>query len=117
MSGQDHFTLPTELLGQIAEPSLDFLPELIPLLLNTARPTEGKLHLAVAPDQRSADRPAQVNGYQLKTVKTGIVPIIFGLPPVGRWFLAIGLLHKGMHRERALMLTLAQMYVQAVSTR
>ena len=50
MNGQDHFTLPTELLGQIAEPSLDFLPELIPLLLNTARPTEGKLHLAVAPE-------------------------------------------------------------------
>ena len=109
MNGQDHFTLPTELLGQIAEPGLDFLPGLIPLLLNTTRPTEGKLHLAVAPDQRSADRPAQVNGYQLKTVKTGIVPIIFGLPPVA--------LHKGMRRERALMLTLAQMYVQAVSTR
>jgi hypothetical protein len=29
MTYQDHFTLPTELLEQVAEQGLDFLPELI----------------------------------------------------------------------------------------
>ena len=35
MAYQDHFTCPTELLELSAEPSLDFLPELIPILVNT----------------------------------------------------------------------------------
>jgi len=36
MTYQDHFTLPTELLEQIASEGLDFLPELIEVLINTA---------------------------------------------------------------------------------
>ncbi len=36
MTYQDHFTLPTELLEQVAEQGLDFLPELIRIVVNTA---------------------------------------------------------------------------------
>ena len=68
---------------------LDFLPELIPILLNIARSTEDKPTLVMAPDQRSAGRRVQANGYQPKTVNSGIDPITFDLPPVrGRSFLS-----------------------------
>ena len=40
MTYQDHFTLPTELLEQVAEQGLDFLPELIRIVINTAMQVE-----------------------------------------------------------------------------
>ena len=46
-------------------------------------PTEGKLYMEVPPDQRSADRLAQANGYQPKTVKIDIALITFDLLSVG----------------------------------
>ena len=46
-------------------------------------PTEGKLYMGVPPDQRSADRLAQANGYQPKTVKIDIALITFDLLSVG----------------------------------
>jgi len=42
-------------------------------------PTEGELYMGVSPDQRLADRRAQANGYQLKTVKIDIALITFDL--------------------------------------
>ena len=46
-------------------------------------PTEGELYMEVSPDQRSADRLAQANGYQPKTVKIDIALITFDLLSVG----------------------------------
>ena len=46
-------------------------------------PTEGELYMGVPPDQQSADRLAQANGYQPKTVKIDIAHIIFDLLSVG----------------------------------
>ena len=74
--------------------------------------------MGVPPDQRSADRLAQANGYQPKTVKIDIALITFDLLSVGEGrFQPQVVLEKGWRREPALRLTLAQMYVQAVSTR
>ena len=42
-------------------------------------PTEGELYMGVSPDQLLADRRAQANGYQLKTVKIDIALITFDL--------------------------------------
>jgi flagellar biosynthesis protein FliQ len=36
MTYQNGFTLPTELLEQVAEQGLDFIPELIRIVINTA---------------------------------------------------------------------------------
>jgi len=47
MTYQDDFTLPTELLEQVAEQGLDFLPELIRILINTAMQVERQKHLGV----------------------------------------------------------------------
>jgi len=108
MTYQDHFTLPAELLEQVAEQGLDFLPELIRVVVNTAMEAEREEHLGVEPYERSTRRRGHANGFKPKTVTTRMAPITFDVPQA---------LEKGLRSERALMLALAEMYVQGVSTR
>lgn len=117
MTYQDDFTLPTELLEQVAEQGLDFLPELIRIVINTAMQIERQKHLGVGPYERSAERLGHANGFKPKTVSTRIAPITFDIPQVREGGFYPQALEKGLRSERALMLALAEMYVQGVSTR
>jgi putative transposase len=117
MTYQDDFTLPTELLEQVAEQGLDFLPELIRIVINTAMQMERQKHLGVGPYERSAERQGHSNGFKPKTVSTRIAPITFDIPQVREGGFYPQALEKGLRSERALMLALAEMYVQGVSTR
>jgi len=47
MTYPSDFTLPTELLEQISEQGLEYLPELIRILVNTAMQAERQKHLGV----------------------------------------------------------------------
>ncbi len=47
MTYQDHCTLPAELLEQISQQGLDFLPELIRVIVNTAMQIERQKYLGV----------------------------------------------------------------------
>lgn len=117
MTYQDHFTLPIELLEQVAEQGLDFLPELIRIVINTAMQMERQRHLGVSPYERSTNRQGHANGFKPKTVSTRIAPITFEIPQVREGGFYPQTLEKGLRSERALMLALAEMYVQGVSTR
>jgi transposase-like protein len=117
MTYQDHFTLPTELLEQIASEGLDFLPELIEVLINTAMQAERSKHLKANLYERTDQRKGYANGYKPKTVKTRIGDITFDVPQVRDGSFYPGALEKGLRSERALTMTLAEMYVQGVSTR
>jgi transposase-like protein len=117
MTYQDHFTLPTELFEQVAEQGLDFLPELIRVVINTAMQIERQKYLGVGPYERSAERQGHSNGFKPKTVSTRIAPITFDIPQVREGGFYPQALEKGLRSERALMLALAEMYVQGVSTR
>jgi len=117
MTYQDHFTLPSELLEQVAEQGLDFLPELIRIVVNNAMQAEREEHLGVGPYERSIKRRGHSNGFKPKTVTTRIAPITFDVPQVREGGFYPRALEKGLRSERALMLALAEMYVQGVSTR
>jgi len=117
MTYQDDFTLPTELLEQVAEQGLDFLPELVRIVINTAMQVERQKHLGVGPYERSAERQGHSNGFKPKTINTRIAPITFDIPQVREGGFYPQALEKGLRSERALMLALAEMYVQGVSTR
>jgi putative transposase len=117
MTYQDHFTLPTELLEQVAEQGLDFLPELIRIVINKAMQVERQKYLGVGPYERSVKRQGHANGFKPKTVSTRIAPITFNIPQVREAGFYPHALEKGLRSERALMLALAEMYVQGVSTR
>jgi putative transposase len=117
MTYQGDFTLPTELLEQIAAHGLDHLPELIRVVVNAAMQAERQQYLGAAPYQRTPERQDQANGFKPKTVKTRLGEITFSIPQVRQGDFYPDALEKGLRSERALTLTLAEMYIQGVSTR
>jgi putative transposase len=117
MTYQSDFTLPSEILEHIAEQGFDFLPELIRIVINAAMQAERQQYLQVAPYQHSPDRRGHANGYKPKTIKSRMGEIKLDIPQVREGGFYPGALEKGQRSERALTLTLAEMYVQGVSTR
>ena len=110
-------TLPTEYLGQLTEQGLDSLPEMIRVMVNEAMRIERENYLGAKPYERSEDRQGHANGYKPKTVRTRVGEVTFEIPQVREGGFYPHALEKGMRSERALLLTLAEMYVQGVSTR
>jgi len=117
MTYQTDFTVPPELLEQIASQGLDFIPELVRILVNAAMRAERENYLGAEPYQRTNERQGHANGYKPKTVQTRMGDITFAVPQVRDGGFYPQALEKGQRSERALTLTLAEMYVQGVSTR
>jgi len=117
MTYQHNSTLPQDLLEQIAEQGFDYLPELIQTIVNAAMILERQKYLGVEPYERSSERRDQANGFKPKTVKTRVGDIQFAIPQVRGGNFYPQAMEKGMRSERALMVSLAEMYVQGVSTR
>jgi transposase-like protein len=95
----------------------DGLAEAVTVLLNSAMVAERSEHLRAAPYERSADRTGYANGYKDKAMKTrlGILPL--KVPQTRDSEFYPQSLERGLRSERALLLAIAQMYVQGVSTR
>ena len=117
MTYNANFTLPTEILDQIAEQGFDYLPELLRIVVNTAMQAERQKHLGAGRYERTTERSGYANGYKSKTVKSRVGEITFDVPQVRDGDFYPTALEKGLRSERALTLTLAEMYVQGVSTR
>jgi len=110
-------TLTTEYLEQLTEQGLDGLPDLIRVMVNEAMRIERENYLGAKPYERSEERQGHANGYKPKTVKTRVGEVTFDVPQVREGGFYPRSLEKGVRSERALLLTLAEMYVQGVSTR
>ena len=117
MTYNDDFTLPKAYLEQLAEGGMDYMPELIRVLLNAAMRAERQKHLGVGPYERSPERRGYSNGFKEKTMKTRLGEISLDVPQVRDSSFYPEALEKGLRSERALTLALAEMYVQGVSTR
>jgi putative transposase len=117
MTYTDDCTLSAELLEQIATQGFDALPELIRIVINTAMQAERQKHLRAAPFEHAPERQGHANGYKPKTVQTRMGAITFDIPQVREGGFYPEALEKGLRSERALTATLAEMYVQGVSTR
>jgi transposase-like protein len=117
MTYQDDFTLPAEIMEQLATGGMAYLPELIQTLVNTAMQLERQKYLGAARYEHNPERVGHANGYKPKTVKTRMGEVRFDVPQVREGGFYPHALEKGLRSERALTLTLAEMYVQGVSTR
>jgi transposase-like protein len=117
MTYQNDCTLPNELLEQITEQGLEYLPELIRIVVNAAMKAERQQYLGAAPYERSEKRRDQANGFKPKTVRTRMGEVEFAVPQVrvGEYYPQA--LEKGLRSERALTMAMAEMYVQGTSTR
>ncbi|MBC2724836.1 MAG: IS256 family transposase [Desulfosporosinus sp.] len=116
-SPRGHASQTKEYLEQLTEQGLDRLPDLVRVLVNEAMRIERENYLGAKPYERSKDRQGHANGYKPKTVKTRVGEVTFDVPQVREGGFYPRSLEKGIRSERALMLTLAEMYVQGISTR
>src|SRR5512134_763566 len=117
MTYRNDFTLPAELMEQVAEQGLEILPELIRIVVNAAMQAERSEHLRAEHYQHTPERIGHANGYKPKTLRTRMGDITFAVPQVREGGFYPQALEKGLRSERALTLALAEMYVQGVSTR
>lgn len=117
MTYKQDCTLPDGLLEQVAGLGLESLPELLRIVINAAMAAEREKYLGAGVYERSDERRGYANGYKAKTVATRIGKVTFDVPQVREGGFYPGALEKGLRSERALTLTLAEMYVQGVSTR
>ena len=109
--------IPKEYLELLTEQGLEGLPELIRVVVNEAMRIEREHYLQARPYERNVHRHGHANGYKPKTVKTRVGEVTFEVPQVREGGFYPNALEKGIRSERALLMTLAEMYVQGVSTR
>jgi putative transposase len=117
MTHQTDYNLSGNTLDELTRQGLDAIPELMRVLLNSIMQVERSKYLQAGEYERTADRKGHANGYKPKTVRTRMGEITFAVPQVREGGFYPSALEKGLRSERALVATLAEMYVQGVSTR
>ena len=113
MTHQDDYILTNEMVAK----GMEAAPDLMRVLLNNAMQIERSKYLQADQYERTEERKGHANGYKPKTLRTRIGEITFAIPQVREGGFYPSALEKGMRSERALVATLAEMYVQGVSTR
>ncbi|MGV8025292.1 MAG: IS256 family transposase [Anaerolineaceae bacterium] len=113
MTHQEDYNLTSDLM----EKGLDAVPELMRVLINNVMQVERSKYLQAGEYERTEERKGHANGYKPKTVRTRMGEITFAVPQVREGGFYPSALEKGLRSERALVATLAEMYVRGVSTR
>jgi len=110
-------------LELLTEHGFDGIAPAFEILLNEAMQIERSAFLRAAPHERSEDRRGYANGFRPKTMKSRLgelqlsIPRVRGLADDDDKGFYPKALERGERSERALKLTVAQMYVEGVSTR
>ena len=96
---------------------LEAAPEMMRVLINNTMQVERTKYLQAKQYERTEDRKGYANSYKPKTVRTRMGEITFAVPQVREGGFYPSALEKGLRSERALTITLAEMYVHGASTR
>lgn len=95
---------------------LDGAGEALRILVNKASRIERNHFLNAQPQERTAERTDNANGFKPKTMMTRVGELAFDIPQVRGGGFYPSALEKGSRTEQALNIALAEMYVQGVST-
>lgn len=106
-----------EAMEQLSAKGFDGMGPALQILFNHAMLIERERYLNAQPYERSENRVGYANGYKAKAVKTRVGVLDFNVPQVRDGDFYPSCLEKGIRSERALRTSLAEMYVQGVSTR
>ncbi len=118
MTQQKQNTGVESILEIINEFGMDGLEDAISILINEAMKTERSYALKARPWERTDSRTGYANGFKNKSVATRLGTLDLKVPQVrGNVSFYPSALEKGLRSERALTVSLAEMYVQGVSTR
>ena len=94
-------------------------PRIMELIMNAAMIVERNAHLHAAPHQRCEERTGYANGFKPRSLNTSMGKLNLAMPQVrnSEEPFYSSLLEKGSRSERALKASIAEMYIQGVSTR
>ena len=101
----------------LKENGFEGLAEAVTVLMNSAMIAERSEYLGAAPYERSTARVGYANGFKDKTVKSRLGELSLKVSQTRDSEFYPRSLEKGLRSERALLLSIAEMYVQGVSTR
>lgn len=93
------------------------MAQCVQMLLNEAMKMERTAYLQASPYERNAERIDYANGYKPKTLQTRIGELELTVPQTRNGGFYPSVIQKGVRSERALLTTIAEMYIQGVSTR
>ena len=101
----------------LSERGLDGLGNAVEILINEAMRIERDRHLNASAYERTELRSGYANGFKPKRLKTRLGELSLQVPQVREGNFYPSFLERGLRSERALKLSLAEMYLQGVSTR
>jgi transposase-like protein len=106
------------ILEVLPEDGLDGMPKVFEMLMNTAMKIERSRALRAEPYERTDDRKGYANGFKPKHLKSRVGMLNLQIPQVrdGVSFYPASL-ERGLRSDRALLLGIAEMYLNGVSTR
>ena len=107
----------SEITEILFDKGMNGLDTAISILINEAMQIERNRHLKAEPYERSNERQDYANGFKDKKLKTRIGALDLKIPQVRDGGFYPSFLEKGLRSERALTLSMAEMYVNGVSTR
>ena len=117
MTHQDNYTFSKNFIDELIDVGFEGIPEMFRIIMNNAMKAEREQYLQANKYERTEDRLGYANGYKPKTIKSRVGEVTLDIPQVREGGFYPSALEKGMRSERALLITLAEMYIQGVSTR
>lgn len=120
MNEQTHTTQENEFINLMLNGGLgDGAPRIMELIMNAAMIVERNAHLNAKPHQRCEQRTGYANGFKPRSLNTSMGKLDLSMPQVRNTEepFRTSLLEKGSRSERALKASIAEMYIQGVSTR
>lgn len=101
----------------LSEKGLEGLGSAVEILINEAMRIERDRHLNARAYERTESRNGYSNGFKPKQLNTRLGTLNLQVPQVRESNFYPSFLERGLRSERALSLSLAEMYIQGVSTR
>jgi len=117
MTHQDNYTFSKNFIDELIDVGFEGMPEMFRIIMNKAMKAEREQYLQANNYERTEERLGYANGYKPKTIKSRVGEVTLDIPQVREGGYYPSALEKGMRSERALLITLAEMYIQGVSTR
>ena len=101
----------------ICEEGLSGIDKAVQVIINGAMLIERDRHLKAERYERTPERVSYANGFKPKQLKTRIGKLQLSVPQTRDGKFYPSFLEQGLRSERALKISLAEMYIQGVSTR
>lgn len=117
MTRKEHSTALDDVLELVATHGTDVIAEAFTMILDRAMKLERSQVLGAEPYERTDNRRGYANGFKPKTLNTAVGKLDVSVPQTRGIEFYPTALDKGIRSDRALILAIAEMYIQGIATR